>query len=148
MPPLRKHSLCFGFRGSSMSGFNFLHFPTWLACVAMHSIHRFDLCRQVPKEKNKLAMSHVWCRSPFRGFPPSRFGRLRLRAISVITLFDFRGFDSSIILIVMGGILMSILGKFESSNLSRDNVSREIGRTPQHPLLTRSCRILATVWHR
>ena len=46
----------------------------------------------------------------------------------------FRGFDSSIILIIRGGIPMSIgdsLGKFESSNLSRDNVSREIGRSPR-----------------
>ena len=39
---------------------------------------------------------------------------------------DFREFDSSIILILRGGILMSIgdfSGKLESSNLSRDNVS-------------------------
>ena len=47
-------------------------------------------------------------------------------------IMDFRGFDSSIILNVRGGILMSIGNfpvKFESSNLSRDNVSREIGCT-------------------
>ena len=47
-------------------------------------------------------------------------------------MMDFRGFDSSIILILRGGILMSI-GYFpenlRSSNLSRDNVSREIGPT-------------------
>ena len=45
-------------------------------------------------------------------------------------IVDFRGFDSSITLILRGGILMSIgktMGKFESSNVSRDNVSREIG---------------------
>ena len=44
---------------------------------------------------------------------------------------DFRGFDSSAILILRGRILMSVgdfPGKFESSNVSRDNVSREIGR--------------------
>ena len=45
---------------------------------------------------------------------------------------DFRGFDSSIILILRGGILMSI-GIFPESlsqaNVSKDNVSREIGRT-------------------
>ena len=43
---------------------------------------------------------------------------------------DFGGFDSSIILVLRGGLLMStgFPGKFESSNLSRDNVSREIGR--------------------
>ena len=48
-------------------------------------------------------------------------------------IMDFRGFDSRIILILRGGILMSVHrefpGKFESSNLSRDNVSREIGRS-------------------
>ena len=46
-------------------------------------------------------------------------------------IMDFRGFDSSIILILTGGIPRPIgdfPGKFESSNLSRDNVSREIGR--------------------
>ena len=47
-------------------------------------------------------------------------------------MMDFRGFASSIISILRGGILMSIgnfPGMFESSNLSRDNASREIGRT-------------------
>ena len=39
---------------------------------------------------------------------------------------DFRGFDSSRILIFRGGIIMSIGNKLESSNLSRDNLSREI----------------------
>ena len=41
---------------------------------------------------------------------------------------DFRGFDSSTILDSRGGILRPIgcfPGKFESSNVSRDNVSRE-----------------------
>ena len=36
-------------------------------------------------------------------------------------ILDFRGFDSSRILILRGG-------HFESSNLSRDHLSREIGR--------------------
>ena len=48
------------------------------------------------------------------------------------SIVDFRGLDSSTILISRGGILTSIGDlpeKFESSNLSRDNVSREIGRT-------------------
>ena len=45
-------------------------------------------------------------------------------------IMDFRGFDSSIILILRGGIPRPIgdsSGKFDSSNLNRDNVSREIG---------------------
>ena len=45
---------------------------------------------------------------------------------------DFRGFDSSIILILRDGILMSIGEspvKFDSSKLSRRNVSRRIERT-------------------
>ena len=43
----------------------------------------------------------------------------------------FRGFDSSIIIILRGGIPCPIgkfPGKIESSNLRRDNLSREIGR--------------------
>ena len=47
-------------------------------------------------------------------------------------LMDFRGFDSSTILILRGGILRAhreFPGKLESSNVSKDNVSREIGRT-------------------
>ena len=46
-------------------------------------------------------------------------------------IVDFRGFDSSIILTSRGGIPRphrGFPGKSESSNLSRDNVSREIGR--------------------
>ena len=45
---------------------------------------------------------------------------------------DFRGFDSNRILILRGGILMSghvheeFPGKLESSNLSRNNLSRDI----------------------
>ena len=47
-------------------------------------------------------------------------------------ILDRRGFDSSTILSVRGGILMSIgkhqtSGSFKSSDLSRDNLSREIG---------------------
>ena len=39
-------------------------------------------------------------------------------------ILDFRGFYSSIILVSRGG---GFPGKFESSNLIRGNVSREIG---------------------
>ena len=42
-------------------------------------------------------------------------------------IVGFRGFDSSTILKLTGGILRP--RKVESSNVSRDNVSREIGRT-------------------
>ena len=48
------------------------------------------------------------------------------------SMTDLRGFDSSIMLIIRGGIPRPIgdfQGKLESSNLSRDTVSREIGRT-------------------
>ena len=53
-------------------------------------------------------------------------------------IVGFRGSDSSIILILRGGIPMSIgsfPGKFESSNLSRRNVSRRIGRSTTHARL-------------
>ena len=47
-------------------------------------------------------------------------------------ILDFRGFDSNIILSLRGAILVSI-GNFPESlsqqNLSRSNLSREIGRT-------------------
>ena len=45
-------------------------------------------------------------------------------------IVDFGGLDSSIILIQRGGISRhrEFLGNFESSNVSRDNVSKEIGR--------------------
>ena len=44
---------------------------------------------------------------------------------------DFRGLDSNIILLLRGEILMSteFPGSLESTNLSRDNLSGEIGRT-------------------
>ena len=45
---------------------------------------------------------------------------------------EFRGLDSSIILTFRSGIIMCIRNiprNFESTNLSRDNLSREIGRT-------------------
>ena len=44
-------------------------------------------------------------------------------------IVDFRGFDSSTILDLRGEIPKprGFPGKFESSNISRDNVSREIG---------------------
>ena len=45
-------------------------------------------------------------------------------------VLDFGGFDSSVLLTVKGGLPrpIGIPGCFESSNLSRDNLSREIGR--------------------
>ena len=49
---------------------------------------------------------------------------------------DFRGFDSIIILIIRGGdshLHSGFPGMFESSNLSMDNGSRKIGRTPRLP---------------
>ena len=60
-------------------------------------------------------------------------------------IVDCRGFDSSIILILRVGILMStgFPGKFESSNVSRGNVSREIGRTL---VLTATSGPLSLIW--
>ena len=58
---------------------------------------------------------------------------------SPYNILDFKGFNSSRTLISRGGILMSIgkfPGKFESTNLSRDNLSREIWfalRSPRLP---------------
>ena len=52
-------------------------------------------------------------------------------------ILDFRGFGSSIILCLRGGIRRSVEsyrkspGKFESTNLSRDNLSEELGRKPR-----------------
>ena len=46
-------------------------------------------------------------------------------------LLDLGGFDSGGILILRGGIprpIRGFPGKFESTNLSRDNLSRETGR--------------------
>ena len=59
-----------------------------------------------------------------------------LRPISLLTL-DFRGVDSSIILNLKGWnshVHGGFTGKFESSNVSRDNLSREIGRTGEADL--------------
>ena len=55
-----------------------------------------------------------------------QFSTANLRA----NIMDFRGFDSSIILIRRGGILRPI-GDFlvDASNVSRDNLSRTIERT-------------------
>ena len=47
------------------------------------------------------------------------------------TILDFRGLDSSTILTLRGRIprpIRGLPGKFESTNLSRDNLSMEIGR--------------------
>ena len=55
-----------------------------------------------------------------------------IRPISVLRFWISRGFDSSIILTLRGGIFQAqreFPPKFESSNHSRDNLSREIGRT-------------------
>ena len=60
-------------------------------------------------------------------------------------ILDFRGFDPSRISILRGGILMSMgnfPGKLESSSLSREILSREIGRRQprleaQRPPLTK-----------
>ena len=59
-----------------------------------------------------------------------------MRTVSVMgtanlrtNMMDFIGFDSSIILNLSCGVLREFPGKFESSNLSRDDVSGEIGRT-------------------
>ena len=60
-----------------------------------------------------------------------------LRPVSVLlTLLDLRGLYASTISTIRGGILMSMgdfPGKFESGNLSRNHVSREIGQ--KSPLL-------------
>ena len=48
-------------------------------------------------------------------------------------ILDFGGFDSCMILILRGGIPRPMFpGNHESTNLSRDNVTREIGRTCSH----------------
>ena len=52
--------------------------------------------------------------------------------LPMINIMDFRGFDSSIILNLNGWNYQAhseYHGKFESSNLSRDNDSRVIGRS-------------------
>ena len=70
------------------------------------------------------------CKPPGRAHKRSARHDARATANFPTNIMDFRRFDSSIILILRGGILMSreFPGKFESSNLSsRDNV-REIGR--------------------
>ena len=54
-------------------------------------------------------------------------------------VLNFRGFDSSRILVLRAGIPRSIgefPGNYESTNLSRDNLSREIGRSSHDHLET------------
>ena len=65
------------------------------------------------------------------------------------TILDFRGFDSRTILNLRGGIPMSI-GNSESTNLSRDNLSREIGRTssPEPALVARRLAPRSRSWSR
>ena len=56
-------------------------------------------------------------------------------------ILELRGFDSSRILMVIKGwnsqAHRESPGKFESRNLSRDNLSREIGRSKGFSLLVR-----------
>ena len=63
-------------------------------------------------------------------------------------MLGFRGFDSSLILMLEGWnshVHGEFPGNFESSNLSRDNLSREIGRTfikiPERSLYPRALKI-------
>ena len=66
-----------------------------------------------------------------RAFPSQTAANLR----SSTKILDFRGFDSSRILVLRGGILMSIgdfPAKSESTNLSKDDLSREIWRDVCH----------------
>ena len=68
-------------------------------------------------------------------------------------IVDFRGFDSNIMSILNGGIPMSIGEKFESNNVSTDNVSREIGRTYGYVLMqimykvSCVCDRIWFIWH-
>ena len=52
-------------------------------------------------------------------------------------ILDFGGFDSSLILVLRGGILMSVGNFFDLSSehilVGRDNLSREIGRKSSEP---------------
>ena len=69
-----------------------------------------------------------WTPTPCGGGASSLSRTANLRT----KILDSRGFDSSRILTSRGGILTSIWespGLFESTNLSGDNLSREIGRT-------------------
>ena len=83
------------------------------------------------------------CRPPAPRAPaPLRTANLRT------TILDFRGFDSSTIRILRGGILRSKGNFWESlsqQNLSRDNLSRKIGRTSRplgwHYLSNDTCLI-------
>ena len=68
------------------------------------------------------------------GFSALAYRELHYRMYTLkfpTNIVDFRGFDSSIILILKGWNSQAhrgFPGKLESSNVSRDNVSREIGR--------------------
>ena len=83
---------------------------------------------------------------------PRRARTRDVRPISVLIFWMSRGFDSGRILISRAGILMSmggdshvhgeLPGNVESTNLSRDNLSREIGRTfPKNLCGTAECTI-------
>ena len=70
---------------------------------------------------------------------PNRGGTASLRT----KILDFRGFDSNIIFIVRCGISRlggKLSGNVESTNLSRDNLGREIGRTRFEPPKQRRVR--------
>ena len=56
-------------------------------------------------------------------------------------ILDFRGFDSSIFFNIKGWyshVHRAFPGKFESTDLGRDNISREIGHTISSPERTRT----------
>ena len=58
-------------------------------------------------------------------------------------ILDFRGFDSSRILTLRGGIprpIGSFPGNLESTNLSKDNLSRETVRTCKDDGVLFACR--------
>ena len=67
--------------------------------------------------------------SPYVFHPSIPFVAIVITANLRTKILDFRGFDSSIILIWRGGIPRPDPGNSESSNLSRDNIDREIGRS-------------------
>ena len=70
---------------------------------------------------------HVYGSGTFGAFwtiKPARVTTANLRT----KILDFRGSDSSRILISRGGILRKSCGSLASTNLGRDDLSREIGR--------------------
>ena len=79
--------------------------------------------RKVPRSP-----SNSWTRGCSPGGVPA--GRTWRTANLRAKILDFGGFDSCRILMLRGGIprpIGNFPGKFESTNLSRDNLSRQIG---------------------